>query len=84
MTELPSLLRWRRDKKGFTLDEELYYSGNHLNTIRNFFKDSALAKMGYINHDELLKTLSENKPKIWVRDLGRLIFAEIWLKKFIC
>jgi hypothetical protein len=27
--------------------------------------------------------MNGGQPNIWVRDLGRLLFAELWLKKFL-
>jgi asparagine synthase (glutamine-hydrolysing) len=82
MDELPSKLRWRKDKKGFTLDENRYFSGTHLEFIKSQFQFSKLDEMGIIDKKRLLKSISNEKPTIWARDLGRLVFAEIWLKQF--
>lgn len=86
MTELPSEIRNRFDKKGFTIDENLQQNIYFLELMKKSFKDSALGDLGYINIDLLKKeilNIENSYSKIWVRDLNRILFAEIWAKKFL-
>lgn len=80
--ELPFELRTRKDKKGFSLDESIYFTGSNKNLILNTFKNSFLEELGIIDKSALLRSYNNGNPQIWVRDLGRLVFAEMWLKKF--
>jgi asparagine synthase (glutamine-hydrolysing) len=82
ITELPKSLRYRKDKKGFSLDERIYFTGVNTQFIQNTFTTSKLEEFGIIDKRALLKSLNNGNPTIWVRDLGRLVFAELWLKKF--
>jgi hypothetical protein len=86
MTELPSEIKYRNDKKGFTIDENLHQNTYFFELIKKSFKESALGDLGYINVDLLKKeiqNIESAKSKIWVRDLNRILFAEIWAKKFL-
>lgn len=86
MNELPSQIRNRFDKKGFTVDEKSQQNSLFFKFLKKQFKESALADLGLIDMD-LLKieiTKTENlTSNLWERDLHRIFFAEIWAKKFL-
>lgn len=86
MTELPSEIRNRFDKKGFTIDEKGHQNEYFFDFFKNTFKESALADLGFINIDLLGKEfekMKNGKSKLWERDVHRLLFAETWAKKFL-
>lgn len=86
MNELPSKIRNRFDKKGFTIDEKGHQNLYFFKLIKESFKDSALGDLKIIDVDilqkQILKT-SNSKSQLWERDLHRILFAEIWAKKFL-
>ncbi|MGF1924169.1 MAG: asparagine synthetase B family protein, partial [Bacteroidia bacterium] len=86
MTELPVEIRHRFDKKGFTIDEKGHQNEEFNKLFKQTFKESALADIGAINIDILKKEFEDiqvNTGKLWERDLHRILFAEIWAKKFL-
>jgi asparagine synthase (glutamine-hydrolysing) len=86
MNELPSQIRNRFDKKGFSIDEKGHQNMVFFQIINESFRESALADLGIINVDLLRKEalkMSTLKSDLWERDLHRLLFAEIWAKKFL-
>jgi asparagine synthase (glutamine-hydrolysing) len=83
ITELPNEVRYRKDKKGFSLDERIFYTGSNADFVQNAFAHSRLEALGIIDKKQLLEAMNGGQPNIWVRDLGRLLFAELWLKKFL-
>jgi asparagine synthase (glutamine-hydrolysing) len=82
ITDLPKSIAERKDKKGFALDEDRYYTGENLVKIREMLADSKLAEMGFVHQDVLSQSLQGSKSTLWSRDLGRILFAEIWLRSF--
>ena len=86
MNELPLQIRNRFDKKGFTLDERGHQNAIFFQLLNESFKESALGDLGVINVDllrnEVLK-MNDFKSRLWERDLHRILFAEIWAKKFL-
>lgn len=86
-TELPSKIRWRRDKKGFVLPESNWLRTDLKEEIINMFKNdnNLLTKMNLINPDKFLnyylKYLSGDK-RIHNTDISRIYIAEKWLQKY--
>lgn len=86
INELPRSIRYRTDKKGFTVNEKIRDNSTFLKILNYNFKDSVLAELGYLNIDNILneiKLLESGKTGIWERELHRILFAEIWAKKFL-
>lgn len=84
--ELPDVISERFDKKGFNVDESKHKSERFFGFFEDNFKESALADLNFINKDVLDEKMQEFKTgnsKIWERDFHRLLFAEIWAKKFL-
>lgn len=86
-TELPSAIRWRRDKKGFVLPEGNWLRTDFKEDIFNMFKsnNNLLTKMNLINPEKFLnyyqRYLSGDK-KIHNTDISRIYIAEKWLQKY--
>lgn len=83
ITELPKEVRYRKDKKGFSLDERIFFTGTNADFVQKAFGHSRLEALGVIDKKKLLEAMNGGQPRIWVRDLGRLLFAELWLQKFL-
>lgn len=86
-TELPSEIKWRRDKKGFVLPESNWLRTDFKEDIFNMFKsnNNLLSKMNLIDSDKFLnyyqKYLSGDK-RIHNTDISRIYIAEKWLQKY--
>ncbi|SHL93385.1 asparagine synthase (glutamine-hydrolyzing) [Mucilaginibacter sp. OK098] len=86
MSELPQAVRYRFDKKGFTIDEKGHQDHRFFELLDKTFQQSALADLGYIDINKLRAESDKmrgGKSSLWERDLHRLLFAEIWAKKFL-
>ena len=83
MTELPVSIRNRFDKKGFNINENHSTNPLFLNFFKTSFKESALHELDIINVDKLNKAINNEGNKMWERDLHRILFLEIWAKKFL-
>lgn len=84
--ELPSEIAWRKDKKGFNVDEENFFHLMKSSFLKDLFKYSVLEKYGLINAKLFLKEIEKFKnghKNFWVRDINRIIFAEIWAQLFL-
>lgn len=84
-TEMPVKIRWRRDKKGFSLPEEQWLKNDFRKDIFNSIKDSYLDKAGIISSKNFLNYYSEflnNNKRIHNFDISRVYIAEKWMKKF--
>lgn len=84
---LPNDILYRKDKKGFTTDEDELLSQDNKNIILSLFDDSILGKLEILDTKKFLELINHyyngSTKGIWVRDLHRVIFAEIWAKIFI-
>lgn len=86
MNELPDQVRHRFDKKGFTVDEKKHQDKRFFELLDDAFKQSALADLGYIDIDRLKaesKQMQFGNSSLWERDLHRILFAEMWARKFL-
>lgn len=84
--ELPKEIAWRKDKKGFNTDEDIFYTPQNVIWIKSLFKNSVLAELGLLNRNLFIKEFDlfiNKKSSYWGRDINRIIFAEIWAKTFI-
>lgn len=83
-SDLPNEIRWRRDKKGFSLPEEIWLKKDFKNDITSIFKKSKLEEMGIINGSlflEYYKDYLNGNKKIHSFDISRVYIAEKWAKK---
>jgi asparagine synthase (glutamine-hydrolysing) len=80
--ELPDEIRWRRDKKGFTVPEDRWCKTVLKEPIRSIMKNSRLAELGIINpqkfHDYFEQFL-KNKSGTNSTEIFSLYIAEKWL-----
>ncbi len=83
---LPPKIAWRNDKKGFNVDENLFVNRLTEGNIKSMFKNSVLADSGILDTKAYLRIIHDyvnGEKKYWIRDINRIIFAEIWAKQFI-
>lgn len=85
MSQLPKEIAWRKDKKGFDVNENDFVNFKNWKRIETLFTNSKLQQFEIIDEifvkDEI-KNYLLRKNKYWIRDINRLIFSEIWLRKF--
>jgi len=84
--ELPEEIAWRKDKKGFDTEENLFDNLETVKYVEQLFQNSILEKYGLIKADVFLKEFKSylnGKVKYWVRHINRIIFAEIWAKTYL-
>jgi asparagine synthase (glutamine-hydrolysing) len=82
--ELPSSIRWRRDKQGFTTPEESWLKHDFSTNIRESFRHSTLGQMGLIKDADFLNLYSEFQrgkavPCLFI---SRVFVAESWARRF--
>jgi asparagine synthase (glutamine-hydrolysing) len=83
--ELPEPIRWRKDKQGFIIPEELWLKRNFSPLITEIFKKSILDEMGIINSKSFLdyyRCFQSSRIPIWYMDISRTLIAEMWARKF--
>ena len=84
--DMPNKIRWRRDKKGFSLPEELWLKNDFKDDIIKNFKHSSLEKVGMIHGDSFLNyyySYLAGNSMIHNFDISRVYIAEKWAKMFI-
>jgi asparagine synthase (glutamine-hydrolysing) len=86
MTDLPHEIRYRRDKKGFTIPEESFLR-NQLNTsIMSMEKYSILHEWGLINKNNFINYYKDflNGKSLFIEftDITRVFIAESWARKY--
>jgi asparagine synthase (glutamine-hydrolysing) len=86
MSELPDSIRWRRDKQGFILPEELWLKRDLRDFIRSTFRKSTLGELGIIDDRKFLnyyEAFRSGRRRIWYTDISRALIAELWAQKFL-
>ncbi|MDR3667136.1 MAG: asparagine synthase (glutamine-hydrolyzing) [Ignavibacteriaceae bacterium] len=81
LNELPDKIRWRRDKKGFILPEQLWLKNEFSKDIIELFRNSMLDKMGIIDKNSFLKyyeMFRNNNRNIHYTEISRAFIAEKW------
>ena len=82
---MPNKIRWRRDKKGFTVPEEHWLKFDFKEDIIGHFKKSKLEEAGIIRGDLFINYfqnyLSGNR-RIHYSDISRIYITEKWMKKY--
>jgi asparagine synthase (glutamine-hydrolysing) len=77
---MPAALRWRRDKQGFLVPEQLWLRRELVPVIRRRFRGSTLAGLDILNDKKFLlyydRFLAGNS--IASSDIARVLIAEIW------
>jgi asparagine synthase (glutamine-hydrolysing) len=83
LPEMPAALRWRRDKQGFLVPQQLWLSRELVPVIRRRFRGSTLAEFDILNDKKFLlyydRFLAGNA--IASSDIARVLIAEIWARQ---
>lgn len=84
--EVPHDIIWRKDKKGFTNPQELWFKNQLREDIQSLFDSNMLSvEYGYINRDPLRKKLKrylDGDRSVTFREIYNPFAFEIWLRKF--
>jgi asparagine synthase (glutamine-hydrolysing) len=82
--EVPAAIRWRRDKKGFSIPEEVWLRTELREPIERIFRNSILAQMGFIEDNGFLQYYEDfrcGRGYINPADIARTFVAETWARK---
>lgn len=84
MAELPDAIRWRRDKKGFSIPEIAWLKTKFVDKIRGSFQQSALEKLGLLDSKAFLRYYEDFRQgsRIWSTDISRALLAEVWARMY--
>ena len=80
---LPDEIKWRRDKKGFSLPEDAWLKNVFRDEIKDLFSKSLLHELGFIDQRLFLEyyhSFSNGNNKIHSTDISRLFIAEKWVR----
>lgn len=86
LPEVPSPIRWRRDKQGFLTPEERWIRRDLVPRIRAAFSGSVLDRLGVIDERSFLsyyERFLRGDPLIWYADISRVFIAELWARTFL-
>jgi asparagine synthase (glutamine-hydrolysing) len=86
LPEIPSEIRWRRDKQGFLTPEELWIRNELKSEIKQMFSGSLLQAMGVIDDRKFLEHYEKflgGSPTIGYGEISRLFLAERWARIFL-
>jgi asparagine synthase (glutamine-hydrolysing) len=80
LPEMPAALRWRRDKQGFLVPEQLWLRRELVPIIRRRFRGSILAELDILNDKNFLQYYDRflTGNAIASSDIARVLIAEIW------
>jgi len=83
--KLPSKIKWRRDKKGFSLPEDIWIKNELKSDITNSFSKSKsiLAQFNFIDDKKYLyfyEKYLQGDNRIHFTDINRVFIAEKWAK----
>jgi asparagine synthase (glutamine-hydrolysing) len=83
LPEMPAALRWRRDKQGFLVPEQLWLKRELVQVIQQRFQASTLAALDILNDKEFLLYYGRflAGDSITSSDIARVLIAEVWAKK---
>jgi asparagine synthase (glutamine-hydrolysing) len=83
LPEMPAALRWRRDKQGFLVPEQLWLKRELVPIVRQRFRSSTLAELDTLDDKQFLlyydRFLAGNS--ITSSEIARVLIAEIWARK---
>ena len=83
LPEMPAALRWRRDKQGFLVPEQLWLKRELVQIIQQRFQGSTLAALDILNDKKFLLYYDQflTRNSITSSDIARVLIAEIWAEK---
>lgn len=83
--DMPKKIRWRRDKKGFSLPESVWLKEEFKSDIFNSFLKSKLEDEGILSGTKFIdyyKEFLNGNKRIHNFDISRVYIAEKWAKNF--
>ena len=86
INELPEKIRWRRDKKGFTIPEDIWFKNELKQDVFSLFQKSYLDKIEMIDKNLFLKyydNFLEGSRNIHYSDISRVYIAEKWVRNLL-
>jgi asparagine synthase (glutamine-hydrolysing) len=84
--ELPSQLRWRRDKQGFIIPEETWLKVELYEFVKETFQKSLLADMGILDDKLFLsyyEAFRQGRPTTSHSEIARAVITERWAKEYL-
>jgi asparagine synthase (glutamine-hydrolysing) len=81
--ELPKRIRWRRDKKGFSVPDDNWLRVDLKEDILNTFKNSTLDKLGIIDQKKFIAYYNQflnHSKTIYSNDISKVYIAEKWAR----
>jgi asparagine synthase (glutamine-hydrolysing) len=84
--ELPSSIRWRREKNYFSVPEGEWLRTGLRNYVPIMFRNSVLAEMNIINKEAFLGLYSafqNHRKLVNPLEISRTLIAELWAQKFL-
>ena len=83
--ELPTAIRWRKRKQGFTTSEEAWMRGELAPWISQRFSNSGLQRLGIIDDRKFLAYYDKFRAgaQISFTDISRAVIAEAWATKYL-
>ncbi len=84
MNELPDVIRWRRDKKGFTTPEEIWLKNQLVSMVREEFNHSKLHEAGIIDKEKFMSYYNDflkGKSNTDHSLIFRTFIFEKWMKQ---
>ena len=84
MNELPDVIRWRRDKKGFTTPEELWLKNQLVPMVKEEFNQSKLHEAGIIDKEKFMSYYNDflnGKSNTDHSLIFRTFIFEKWMKQ---
>jgi asparagine synthase (glutamine-hydrolysing) len=84
LSELPDVIRWRRDKQPFLTPEELWLKRDLQPVLRNLCKHNMLEKIGVLNTKEFANHYEAflRGRAISASEISRVLIAEVWSQEF--
>jgi asparagine synthase (glutamine-hydrolysing) len=82
---LPESIRWRKDKRGFIMPEEVWLKNDFKDDIKSIFKKSLLEEHNFIRGDYFLRYYNaylNGDSSIHNFDISRVYIAEKWMRTF--
>ncbi len=85
ITELPDEVRWRRDKQGFLVPEELWLRGELRRVVEGYFRRSRLSELGILDDGLFLEQYKAfcARRAVSSSEIARVFIAEMWARQFL-
>lgn len=83
--QLPKDVRWRRDKQGFVVPEEIWLKNEFRPAIETYFQNSKLSQLGILDDSRFLEQyrIFRNGGAVTSSEIARVFIAEVWTRKVV-